>query len=352
VSAATPLGVGILGAGPVTQAIHLPTLARMHDLFRVVHVMDVSPTVAESVAARVGAAYSTSLDELLADTAVDVVAICSPPKFHAEQVIAAMRAGKKGILCEKPYATTPEEAAEIAAASAETGVPVVVGAMHVFDPGWAELARSLADLRERVHTVRSRIAIPRNERFEDWATEIAERPDARPAEAPTHEALLATLSNMILGLAVHDLPLVRTLLPDWEQIEVLSAQMLMQPFMYTVNGRAGDRMVQLQGSVHGHWETYWELEAIADDAVLHVRFTPSYVHAGSAVATISRSDGTSSHYGPYERNGYEGEWRALHAVVGGDEGAAPTQTSLIDDLAFTLTVSERAVARASEELSA
>ena len=29
------LGVGILGAGPVTQAIHLPTLARMPDLFRV-----------------------------------------------------------------------------------------------------------------------------------------------------------------------------------------------------------------------------------------------------------------------------------------------------------------------------
>ena len=26
-----PLGVGILGAGPVTQAIHLPTLARLPD---------------------------------------------------------------------------------------------------------------------------------------------------------------------------------------------------------------------------------------------------------------------------------------------------------------------------------
>jgi hypothetical protein len=26
-----PLGVGILGAGPVTQAIRLPTLATLHD---------------------------------------------------------------------------------------------------------------------------------------------------------------------------------------------------------------------------------------------------------------------------------------------------------------------------------
>ena len=29
------LGVGILGSGPVTQAIHLPALARLTDLFTV-----------------------------------------------------------------------------------------------------------------------------------------------------------------------------------------------------------------------------------------------------------------------------------------------------------------------------
>jgi predicted dehydrogenase len=83
------LGVGILGAGPVTQAIHLPTLARLRDVFSVVRVMDVDADVAESVAARVGAAWTTSVEELLADPAVEIVAICSPHQFHAEQVIAA-----------------------------------------------------------------------------------------------------------------------------------------------------------------------------------------------------------------------------------------------------------------------
>ena len=33
---ADPLGVGFVGAGPVTQAIHLPTLARLTELFTVV----------------------------------------------------------------------------------------------------------------------------------------------------------------------------------------------------------------------------------------------------------------------------------------------------------------------------
>ena len=34
------LGVGFLGAGPVTQAIHLPTLASLGERFRVARVMD------------------------------------------------------------------------------------------------------------------------------------------------------------------------------------------------------------------------------------------------------------------------------------------------------------------------
>ncbi|MGO4433228.1 gfo/Idh/MocA family oxidoreductase, partial [Paenarthrobacter sp. RAF9] len=65
--ATRPLGVGILGAGPVTQAIHLPSLARLGDILTVRHIMDVDPSVAESVAARVGATHSTSVDALLID---------------------------------------------------------------------------------------------------------------------------------------------------------------------------------------------------------------------------------------------------------------------------------------------
>src|SRR5690348_14645928 len=98
------LGVGFVGAGPVTQAIHLPTLARLTELFQVTHVTDISKDVAATVAARVGARWSTSIEELLGDPLVDVVAVCGPHQFHAAQVIAACRAGKKAVLCEKPFA--------------------------------------------------------------------------------------------------------------------------------------------------------------------------------------------------------------------------------------------------------
>ena len=131
-----PLGVGILGAGPVTQAIHLPTLARLPDKFRVTAVMDIDAQVATSVAARAGAEPAQSVEEVLDHPGVDVVAVCSPPQFHAEQVAAICAAGKRGILCEKPLATSREEAEGIATAVAASGIPLIVGAMHAYDPGW------------------------------------------------------------------------------------------------------------------------------------------------------------------------------------------------------------------------
>ncbi|HET9522955.1 MAG TPA: Gfo/Idh/MocA family oxidoreductase, partial [Terrimicrobiaceae bacterium] len=97
-----PLGVGIIGAGPVTQAIHLPTLATLGDRLQVVHIMDVNAEVGALVASRTGARSTTSIQTLLEDPEVDVVAICSPGQFHAAQVEATTAAGKRGILCEKP----------------------------------------------------------------------------------------------------------------------------------------------------------------------------------------------------------------------------------------------------------
>ena len=74
-----PLGVGIIGAGPVTQAIHLPTVATLGDRLQVVHIMDVNAEVGALVASRTGARSTTSVQTLLEDPEVDVVAICSPP---------------------------------------------------------------------------------------------------------------------------------------------------------------------------------------------------------------------------------------------------------------------------------
>jgi len=336
------LGVGILGAGPVTQAIHLPSLARLQDILEVRNIMDVDPSVAESVASRVGSAFSTSMEELLADPSVDIVAICSPHQYHAEQVIAACRAGKKAILCEKPFAMSGEEAASISAVSAETGVPIIVGAMHTFDPGWLAAEAAWGDLPDLVHTIRSSIVLPPNSRFEDFATEIVGRTPL-PARDSTDPAVIKEmLVGGVMGLAIHDLPLVRRFTPDFASVEVLHAD-IVRPFGYVISLRAGAVTVELRAAMNSTWEPSWVFEAIGDDASLLMDFTPSYVHAGSATAQL-RKAGQTTVLGPFGHNGYEGEWRKLADLARGT-GQPPSAETLLHDLEFALAIAEAASAK-------
>src|SRR6478609_785347 len=68
-------GVGIIGAGPGVAALHLPTLARVGDAFRVVHIADGGSGRSAALAARVGARSSTGIDAIMADPDVEVVSI-------------------------------------------------------------------------------------------------------------------------------------------------------------------------------------------------------------------------------------------------------------------------------------
>ncbi|MGZ0152886.1 Gfo/Idh/MocA family protein [Kribbella sp. WER1] len=333
------LGVGFLGSGPVTQAIHLPTLARLADHFTVRQLHDVDTAVTAKVAARVGAASTTSLQEIVDNPNVDIVAVCSPHAFHAEQVIAACRAGKKAVLCEKPLAMSADEAAAVAAVSAATGVPVLVGAMHTFDPGWRSAVAHWGDLPATSHTIRSSIVLPPNARFEDVATEVLSRPTFPAMDLADVEVRAGMVHAGVMGLAVHDLPLVRSLLPRYDDLRVLSAT-LVTPFGYRILMVAGGKVVELHAVMSQTWQPSWVLEAYAEDQVLRTEFTPSYVHAGSAVSTLTTAESARA-FGPTPVNGYEAEWLELAAVVRG-EVAPPDLDRIVDDLQFTVAVADAA----------
>ncbi|OUE20874.1 4-carboxy-2-hydroxymuconate-6-semialdehyde dehydrogenase [Clavibacter michiganensis] len=337
-------GVGLVGAGPVGQAIHLPTLARMADRFRVVHVMDVDADVAERVAARVGARHSTDADALIQDPAVDVVVIGSPNRFHAEQVIAACRAGKRAVLCEKPLAVSAEEGRAIARASAEHGVPVIVGTMHAFDPAWIAAADAWDASGRAPHTVRISAVIPPNPDSEDSATEIVGRPAPRVAGEPDLEAQALAVTGGVLGLAIHDLPLARRLLPD-ARPRVISARAL-RPWGYEVVAMVGESVLEIHGIGGASWDPEWTLDAVARDRSLHLDFSLSYVHAGSSTATLTDARGTTG-WGPYADNGYVGEWEHVHDVITGRAAPVAMHAQLADlDLATDIAEQSAAIIRA------
>ncbi|SDD81741.1 Predicted dehydrogenase [Sphingomonas sp. YR710] len=331
------IGVGFVGAGGVVQAIHLPTLARLQDRFRTVAVWDVQPPLAQAVAEIAGAKAHSSLDALLADPAVDVVAVCTPPPFHADQVIAAMRAGKRAILCEKPLAATVAEAECIAVVAAETGVPLVVGSMHIYDPALRSAGSALAKLAAEAHTIRSSMTLPSNSHIEQWVFEAVPRPvDAPPRSAPSGDRRIWMVRDGIMELAIHDLPIVRMFVPEGEQANVTDVATF-GPIGYAITLRAGDRLIELFAHMGKHWQPRWTFEAMSETMVLQIEFTPSFVHAGSGVTTISR-DGRSIVHHPQMHNGYEGEWLAIAATLAGKQGKIATADTLVADVKFAIDI--------------
>ncbi|MEJ5944533.1 Gfo/Idh/MocA family oxidoreductase [Pseudokineococcus basanitobsidens] len=126
-----PLGTAVVGGG-FMAGVH--TRAARSARSRLVGALTSTPEGSRRAAAEHGLERGyADLDELLADDAVDVVHVCTPNARHAEQALAAVRAGKH-VVCEKPLATGAADAAEVVAAAREAGVVVAVPFVYRFHP--------------------------------------------------------------------------------------------------------------------------------------------------------------------------------------------------------------------------
>jgi predicted dehydrogenase len=302
------LGVGIIGCGAVTQAIHLPTLSRLVDTFAITAVVDIDADVAREVGERAGARHGTSVEELWDDVDVDVIAVCGPPSSHASQVVSACRSGKRAVLCEKPLCVTVEEAHLIRDVSVGCGVPVLTGTMHLFDPAFTESYRAWGS--DSAKLVRSVCLLPSNDRFVDLATQFS--PSAPPSKALPEMRLL---ENEVLGLASHHLPLVRRFMPGSGRVRRAYP---LQPLGYNVILEGDGCIAQMVGVMPTSPVPYWNLTVTSASQSLEIAFPPSYVQAGSASATLY---GEPSRTWRYPTNGYVAEWEALAvATRQGDSG--------------------------------
>ncbi len=83
------------------------------------------------------------IDELLADPQVQVVHICTPNHLHRAMAQAALEAGKH-VICEKPLATTLEDAQALAALAASTGRVATVPFVYRYHPVVREARERIA----------------------------------------------------------------------------------------------------------------------------------------------------------------------------------------------------------------
>lgn len=137
------VNVGIIGSGRIarTHAAAYQTVARG----RLTACFDVSREAAEKFAAENnGLKVYTDLGAMLADPAIDAVIIATPNGLHAEQTIAALKAGKH-VFCQKPIAMTLEEADAVIAEAAHHPEQILqYGFMLRFTPPMAAVQQRLA----------------------------------------------------------------------------------------------------------------------------------------------------------------------------------------------------------------
>ncbi|MCK4898421.1 MAG: Gfo/Idh/MocA family oxidoreductase, partial [Anaerolineales bacterium] len=104
--------LGVLGAGNFASAVLLPTISKI-DHIGLIGIASASGLSAQTAAHKFNFKYATSDDnKILADPAVNTVAILTRHHLHSQQVIQALKAGKH-VFCEKPLAISIPELEDI-----------------------------------------------------------------------------------------------------------------------------------------------------------------------------------------------------------------------------------------------
>jgi predicted dehydrogenase len=116
---AAVIGAGIMGAGHAREFNENAKTA-------LVGVADLDEEKASEVAKKEGTTAYFSADDLLQKAKPDVLYIATPDPYHLQPILAALDAGVKHILLQKPFATSVEHAEQMAAAIDNAGASVYV----------------------------------------------------------------------------------------------------------------------------------------------------------------------------------------------------------------------------------
>ncbi len=131
--AGEPLGVAVIGAGMISQTVHLPVLSALAAV-RLLVVCDVDAMRAAAAAKRFGVPRAvTDYRQVLADPDIAAVVVATPHKWHYPITMAAIEAGKH-VLCEKPLGMSFAEALALYTAAQRAGVRHMVGFTYRFVP--------------------------------------------------------------------------------------------------------------------------------------------------------------------------------------------------------------------------
>jgi predicted dehydrogenase len=130
---AGPIGVGVLGAAHTAHAWSYSRAVSTSALTTLVGVHDEDPALAQWIRQDFEAAFYADPEELLSRPEVGAVVVCSPTAVHRRHVELAASMGKH-VLCEKPIATTVDDARAVVDACERAGVLLEIAFVSRFHP--------------------------------------------------------------------------------------------------------------------------------------------------------------------------------------------------------------------------
>ncbi|PWZ00095.1 NAD(P)-binding protein [Testicularia cyperi] len=357
------LRVGVVGAGEVTQVVHLPTLKFLSDKYTVTAICDVSKEAAEYVANKWSVTQTyTSSAEMVKQSDIDVVLIANSDEYHASCAVEAADAGKH-VFIEKPMALTRSQAKQIEEAASRNNVKIFVGYMRRYAPAFAEFKRLLAESGPIRHAIVKDIIGPNSffvsqsgtdsKKFVNDIPAAASSDKSERADAILREAIgetkaadsrLGFVYRLLGSLGSHDLSFMREGLggkPDRCTSAFAShdGMFISASFEYTNRGEhkgSEKYSVFYTTGIHnvGVFESF--LEVFTDDRVLRIDIDTPYVKGLAIQVTVKENDSRGQYseriIRPTYQDAYTTEFLDLYEALTTGRDLKTTPTDAMEDL--------------------
>jgi predicted dehydrogenase len=332
--------LGIVGLGAVAQAVHLPLIERLRDVFTIAAIADLSPTLTAAIGERYRIGRDRrfgTLEEVVGAGGIDGLLILTSGS-HGAAVVHGLEAGLT-VFAEKPLAFTLAESGAIGARlGTDQPARLQVGYMKLYDPA-VEHARTVAAER-RLGTPRAievtvlhpssesqlahaRLLPPPGDVPDSVRSILAAETDHLRRAAlgdPAADAFGRLYTDILLGSVVHELALVRAFAADPTAIDDLSVW----------PAGAWPPSVELTGSLPagGRVSIRWhflpdypayreEVRVVYEQATVELAFPSPYLLHRPTILRIATSDdaGRRDELWTSIDEAFERELLAFHALV-------------------------------------
>ena len=346
--------LGLIGAGTISQAVHLPAVRRLAEVLQLVAVHDLSAERTSALAHAYSARAVASVAEVVQAEDVDAVLIATPGS-HADLAREALEAGKH-VLAEKPLALTIEEVRSLEKLALDNHRVLQVGYQKMYDPVVAAAVERRTEAGElglvRVTVLHPadapQVAHVRVQPHDDvdpaqvaqaFSREVAATERALGSAVPHPVARL--YRNLLNGSLIHELSLLRGLgfeLPTefshaelwpWPSPDAPPSLLAVAPLA------GGARLVLSWNWLPEHPEYTEEVALFGRTGRLTLQMAPPYLLEARSELRVERGD-SDVREKVVVRGGHDSAFvhqlERFAAAVRGDQPVLSSAAGVVDDL--------------------